>query len=56
MATLITREIGATAKGSPLTNAELDSNFINLNNSVIELESFVESIETFVSWDSSTDL
>ena len=31
MATIITREVGATAKGSPLTNAELDNNFINLN-------------------------
>jgi hypothetical protein len=31
MATIITREVGATAKGSPLTNAEVDNNFINLN-------------------------
>ena len=31
MATIVTRESGATAKGSPLTNAELDANFINLN-------------------------
>ena len=31
MATIITRETGATAKGSPLTNLELDNNFINLN-------------------------
>jgi len=31
MATIITREVGATAKGSPLTNAEIDNNFINLN-------------------------
>lgn len=31
MATIITRETGATAKGSPLTNAEVDNNFINLN-------------------------
>lgn len=27
---ITTREIGDTAKGSPLTNAEIDSNFINL--------------------------
>ena len=31
MATIITRELGPTAKGSPLTNSELDTNFINLN-------------------------
>ena len=31
MATIITREVGATAKGTPLTNAEIDTNFINLN-------------------------
>jgi hypothetical protein len=34
MATIITRETGATAKGSPLTNAEVDANFINLNTEV----------------------
>ena len=34
MATIITREVGATAKGSPLTNAELDNNFINLNTDI----------------------
>jgi hypothetical protein len=32
MATIITRQEGATAKGSPLTNKEVDDNFINLNN------------------------
>lgn len=31
MATIITRVLGATAKGTPLTNAEVDNNFINLN-------------------------
>ena len=31
MAIITTREIGATAKGTPLTNAEIDNNFINLN-------------------------
>jgi hypothetical protein len=34
MATIVTRQTGATAKGSPLTNTELDNNFINLNNAV----------------------
>lgn len=36
MATIITREVGATAKGSPLTNAEADNNFINLNTDKVE--------------------
>jgi hypothetical protein len=37
MATIVTREVGATAKNSPLTNAELDNNFINLNNAIENL-------------------
>lgn len=37
MATIITRETGATAKGSPLTNAEVDNNFIHLNEEKLEL-------------------
>lgn len=36
MATIITRILGATAKGAPLTSAEVDSNFINLNTEVGE--------------------
>lgn len=32
MPTIVTRTIGASPKGAPLTNAELDQNFINLNN------------------------
>ena len=32
MPTIITRETGASSKDAPLTNAELDQNFINLNN------------------------
>jgi len=31
MATIVTRDTGATAVNRPLTNAELDNNFINLN-------------------------
>jgi len=34
MATIITRILGATAKGTPLTAAEIDTNFINLNTEV----------------------
>jgi microcystin-dependent protein len=35
MASIITRLLGVFAKGSPLTNSELDNNFINLNSAVI---------------------
>lgn len=31
MASIITRILGTTAKGSALTNEELDNNFININ-------------------------
>jgi hypothetical protein len=36
MSTIVTRETGGTAKGSPLTNAEVDTNFINLNTDKME--------------------
>lgn len=36
MATIVTRETGDTAKGSPLTNTEVDNNFINLNTDKME--------------------
>jgi hypothetical protein len=35
-AQIITREVGDTAKGSPLTNAEVDQNFINLKDRIEE--------------------
>lgn len=35
MATIVTRQEGATAKGSPLTNAEVDNNFININTELV---------------------
>ena len=31
MSTIVTRQTGPSAKGAPLTNTELDNNFINLN-------------------------
>ena len=40
MTTIVTREVGATAKGSPLTNAEVDNNFINLNTNKVETADF----------------
>lgn len=36
MSTIVTRETGDTAKGSPLTNTEVDNNFINLNSDKME--------------------
>lgn len=39
MSTIVTRETGATSKGSPLTNAEMDNNFINLNADKMEKSS-----------------
>jgi hypothetical protein len=36
MSTIVTRQTGGTAKGSPLTNTELDNNFINLNTDKME--------------------
>ena len=44
MAEIITREVGPTAKGSPLTNAEVDQNFINLNEAVQETRASIEPI------------
>ena len=41
MAIITTREVGATAKGSPLTNAELDANFVNLNTSKLEASNII---------------
>ncbi len=41
MATIITREVGATAKNSELTNAELDANFININTELDTLSNAV---------------
>lgn len=35
-ATIVTRVTGDTAKGSPLTNAEVDANFINLRDRIEE--------------------
>lgn len=44
MAEILTREVGATAKGSPLTNAEVDQNFINLNERVEEVNDSIEGV------------
>jgi len=34
MATIVTRQVGTTALNRPLTNIEIDTNFINLNNDI----------------------
>ena len=42
MASITTREVagtGATVKGTPLTNAEIDNNFININTELETLAS-----------------
>ncbi len=44
MATIVTREFGATAKGSPLTNQELDNNFTNLNSELTEKLSYKQPV------------
>lgn len=45
MTTIVTRETGATAKGSPLTNQELDNNFINLNTDKAEVSETVQLLD-----------
>lgn len=42
MTDIVTREVGPTAKGAPLTNAEIDQNFINLNDRVEEVNSSID--------------
>lgn len=41
MATIITRVVGPTAKGNPLTNSEVDNNFINLNTAKLEASNII---------------
>jgi hypothetical protein len=37
MVDIVTRVVGVTAKGSPLTSVELDTNFINLNQAIVDI-------------------
>ena len=39
MSTIVTRQTGGTAKNAPLTNGEMDNNFINLNADKMEKSS-----------------
>lgn len=61
MATIVTREVGATAKGSPLTNTELDNNFINLNQHIQsnadlskDLTGFIDRTSSSISFNEGT--
>lgn len=42
MADIVTRVVGPTAKGSPLTNVEVDTNFININDQLEEVAASVQ--------------
>ncbi len=46
MVAIVTRELGATAKGSPLSNAEGDNNLINLNEGKVERYTQVKNVDT----------
>lgn len=46
MTNIVTREVGGTAKGAPLSNAEIDNNFINLNNDKSEKYTQVKNTDT----------
>lgn len=48
MADIVTREVGPTAKNAPLTNTEVDQNFINLNDQVNSAEASIEPIASDV--------
>jgi hypothetical protein len=42
LAEIVTRTVGPTAKGSPLTNVEVDNNFININDQLEEVAASVQ--------------
>ena len=52
MTTIVTRETGPAAKGAPLTNTELDNNFINLNTNKIEVYG-TPSDQYLIYWDAT---
>ena len=57
MATIVTRANGATAKGSPLTNLEVDNNFINLNTEIgtkLSTADFTSTANTWLGTKSTT--
>lgn len=44
MATIVTREVGATAKSSPLSNTEIDANFLNIDADITLNDSTIAAI------------
>lgn len=46
MSTIVTRDTGATAKNSPLTNTEMDNNFINLNDDKMETSNNLSDVSS----------
>ena len=56
MSTIVTRETGGTAKGSPLSNAEVDTNFINLNTDKMEKSSNLSDLSNAATARSNLDV
>ncbi len=48
MAELTTRVLGVAPKGAPLTNAEVDQNFLSLNTHLEQTEQSIEPIASDV--------
>jgi hypothetical protein len=48
MAELTTRVLGDSPKNAPLTNAEVDQNFISLNQELLQTEQSIEPIASDV--------
>jgi len=51
VATIVTRDTGASAKGSALTNTEMDTNFINLNEDKYESGDNIDVADVTISGD-----
>lgn len=55
--TRVTPAVDATLKGTPLTNSEIDQNFININNALIvskDITGFVDRTSSTISFNSTT--
>jgi hypothetical protein len=56
MSTIVTRQTGDTAKNAPLTNGEMDSNFINLNTDKMEKTSNLNDLSNKASARTNLDV